>query len=217
MARQKKGAQPQDAAASSAPADAGAKRNGKTTGKAATTKATATAKKPAAKKGKGAGKNGGKRKRGEPRTKVATDKAAIALAERRKEALDYRRQGYTFAQIAEAMEISTTTAWSYVTEEIKAIPQEEADEVRKMELDRLDVMQQQLFPLLFEAPDSGIIDGILRIMDRRARYLGLYRDDSSPTDKVFKAMGERMAQMMKQDAPVLHIEAGTPVPANPVL
>ena len=49
---------------------------------------------------------------------------------------------------------------------------ESADELRKIELDRLDVMAAALWPKVKKG-DNAAIDRYLRLQDRRAKYLGL--------------------------------------------
>ena len=72
-------------------------------------------------------------------------KAEVLRVEPMNEALDYRRQGYTYRQISERLKCAPQTAHNYVRDGLAMIPVEAADDVRAMELDRLDFMQQQLF------------------------------------------------------------------------
>lgn len=104
-----------------------------------------------------------------------TSPAVVALQEKRAEALEYRKQGYSYPQIAAAMSIGVTTAFEYVDYAIKAITQEAAHEVLKMELERLNDFQAATFASAAEG-DIPSIDVNLRISDRRARLLGLYPD-----------------------------------------
>ena len=138
----------------------------------------------------------------------------IAQAEKRRDALEFRRQGYTYKQIAEEMGIHTSTAFGYVADSIRAITEEEAHGIRKLELDRLDYLQQALFTSFTAAPEKETIDGILRIMDRRARYLGLYKTEDD-TAMAIQQMGVSLAAMVAADKPILRPDG--PIPANPVM
>lgn len=110
-----------------------------------------------------------------------------------------RRQGFTYQQIADNMEISVSTAHRYVRDGIVGIPAENAEAVRTLELDRLDLMQQQCFALFI----------------RRARYLGLYQEQAGPVDTFVRDMSHRYAELMAADKPILRPDA--PVPANPIV
>jgi hypothetical protein len=69
-----------------------------------------------------------------------------------------------------------------VTKRIRDIPKEVADDLRTLELARLDDLQTILYNSVRMAvaaeapPPTGAIEQILRIMDRRAKYLGLYKE-----------------------------------------
>lgn len=45
-------------------------------------------------------------------------------------------------------------------------------------------MQQALISDFVESKDPGLIEGILRLMDRRAKYLGLCCDAGMPANSV---------------------------------
>lgn len=84
-----------------------------------------------------------------------------------------RTQGKNFEEIARVVGYSSPSgAYRAVMAGLKATLQEPADEVRIMELQRLDVMLEKQI----EAAERGIpqaVDRVLRIMERRAKYLGL--------------------------------------------
>jgi hypothetical protein len=134
-----------------------------------------------------------------------------------KAACEYRKQGYTFAEIAEAMGISTATAYRWVSEAIKEIPQEAAAEARSLILGRLDYFTSRAFEILVDVYDPGLVELVLKLDDRRARLLGLYQSNgvSSAVDRELSI--ERMKKLMELHRPILRIEAGTPIPANPIL
>jgi hypothetical protein len=164
------------------------------------------------------------------------DAAAIARAEHIATALELRRIGYTFREIATAMSgpkwdggygigrrVPVPTAFRWVRDAIQAIPEEVAQDLRTMELQRLDELQVVLYQnvklaVAAEAPPpTGAIEQILRIMDRRAKYLGLYIADDKHNAAVVAhgpgAMG--LLQSVDSYTPVLRPDG--PVPALPVL
>jgi len=200
MARKKKGSGSPDAGTP----DAGAAAMGPTN------EAIAEAKKRGKDKPKPTKKQGNRK--GTP--SKAARKAEIERAEKIKEALDYRRQGYTYSEIADAMECSAGTAWNWVREGIAAIPEEAADQLRRMELDRLDMMQSRLFDQFMEAPQTALVDTILKIMGTRARYLKLYVEDDG-AGNFLDNIAQRMKDAIVADKPVLRPDG--PLPAHPVL
>ena len=158
-------------------------------------------------------------KKRKKRQSAKQDAAAIKRAENMAAALDFRRQGYTYQQIADELKVVVSTAHKWVHDAIAAIPAEAAEDVRSMMIDRIDNLMTKCAEQLdqTEGVDQGLFDMILKLDERKARLLGVYNIGGSEADAVFRAMGDQMVKAMQADRPVLRIEAGTPVPANPVL
>ena len=96
----------------------------------------------------------------------------VERASRRGEALTLRRLGVSTAVIAQTMGVTPRTVQTWIKEAIQAITEEEAEEIRALELARLDAILVPQMRLALEG-DGRAADVVLRIMDRRARYLGL--------------------------------------------
>lgn len=99
----------------------------------------------------------------------------IEIETRRTQALDLRRQGYSYRAIAKALYVSLETAYSDVDTALKqatARNANSADDLRTLELQRLDEMLAAVYPLAIKGIGSNI-DRVLKIMERRARYLGI--------------------------------------------
>lgn len=96
----------------------------------------------------------------------------VTTARKRAEALEYRLKGAGYNQIAEWMKCSSESARRYVDSAIDHIPKEPAEKVIEMELNRLDVMLFALDAAVSNG-EQNAIQTALRIMERRARYLGL--------------------------------------------
>jgi DNA-binding CsgD family transcriptional regulator len=99
----------------------------------------------------------------------------VATAERRVRALELRRAGATYQSIADVLGISRQGAWKLVTDTVATWNEEAAEEaqvVRILELERLDRMQMGLWPRAVEG-DVRAVETVLKIMERRARYMGL--------------------------------------------
>lgn len=93
--------------------------------------------------------------------------------EREIRALDLRISGMNYRNIAQQLDISESGAYKAVIRALKRLNEqimERADEVRRMELDRLDKMLRGLWPAALKG-NQGAVDRVVKIMDRRARYI----------------------------------------------
>ncbi len=137
----------------------------------------------------------GRSSRGAPRS--------AEVARRRAQALELRRAGVTWQEIANRLGYRTASAACQDVrrgmEDIVRVP---AQQHIAEEVDRLDAMLQGLWP---SARKGGVqsIDRVLKIMDRRARYLGL--DNGLRSDSV-----EEARSMLGELSRALGVAAGTP-------
>ena len=99
--------------------------------------------------------------------------ATIRKQERQVQALELRRKGNTYLQIAKALGVVTTTACRLVHEALITTIQEPADAVRTLELQRLDFLTKKLETRISSGEDRAI-GTLLKVMDHRAKLLGLY-------------------------------------------
>ena len=95
------------------------------------------------------------------------------LVERRAEALRLRKQGYGYERIAGELGVDLRTAWDDVQKSLASIIREPAEDVLRLELERLDLMLEKALDKACALGDEKAIDAVLKIMARRARYLGL--------------------------------------------
>ena len=132
----------------------------------------------------------------------ATEVKATA-AEKRKLALDLRRAGWAFDDIAAEVGYSNKgTAYKAVKQAIAEITRESATELLELELARLDDLQSGAY----EAARSGdlfAIDRVLKIIDQRARFLGLYErkpeDGAADVRGAIAGLLATMADALKDD------------------
>lgn len=106
-----------------------------------------------------------------PRRITKTVKRAVK-ATRIQEALTMRLAGVSTRTIAARMGVHPSTVYAWVRDAIAAIPQEEADQLRVLELERLDAMFYAVW-MDARGGDTKAIDVALRIMTRRAHLLNL--------------------------------------------
>lgn len=140
------------------------------TGKPIPTDTPATERHPKARATKPPAKRAGKRGGGESKH---SERRIEAAEETQVKALEYRKMGLSYSQIAEKLGLgSPQTAWNAVESALKRTLQEPADDVRKMELARLDAMWIKPY-LAAQAGDTFAVGTCLNIMNRRARLLGL--------------------------------------------
>ena len=105
--------------------------------------------------------------------KNGISKARVKAAERHAEALELRKAGLTYKVIAEQLGYKAPVgAHKAVAAGLKATLQEPADAVRQLELSRLDRMLAAAWPKVLKG-DVKAGGYALRIMERRAVYLGL--------------------------------------------
>lgn len=112
-------------------------------------------------------------KRGRP----VTLKEKEAVRARRIEALELRTSGWSYPDIGGQLGVSMVTAWKYVQQELAYMDdkvREKTERLRTLEVTRLDRMLGLLEQPL-KSRDYyeryGAMDRVLKIMDRRAKYM----------------------------------------------
>ncbi len=98
---------------------------------------------------------------------------SVAADIRRAQALEFRAEGLGYAEIGARLGVATSTAHAYVVEALAEVRErlaDSADEVRLLELRRLDDMFAAHWPSRANVRNA---ETLLRIMERRARMLGL--------------------------------------------
>ena len=100
----------------------------------------------------------------------------IRTTEKTLRALELRKQGLNYTQIGEELGCNRSTACRYVLSELENLAdkcREEAVHVRDLELQRLDELYLIAYRAISDGNDLAGIDRCLRIMERRAKLLGL--------------------------------------------
>jgi hypothetical protein len=126
------------------------------------------------------------------------DTRAAGQAEQQRKALELRKAGATYDQIADQLGLANrSVAWKLVKTAIDEITREAAEEVLALELARLDSMLLGLWTKA-KAGDPAAVDRALRIMDRRASFLGL---DAPKRNEVSGASGGPMVFTFSESFP----------------
>ena len=102
-----------------------------------------------------------------------TSERRLAAVSRQRQALELRAAGHRYEEIASRLGYrGRNGAYKAVMAGIQRTLQEPAEVVRKMELHRLDQLWRAVWPKV-AAGELPAVDRALRIMERRAAYLGL--------------------------------------------
>lgn len=114
-----------------------------------------------------------------PKTKVVkksrqTAKRNVDAAHKQAQALKLRLEGRSLAEIAEAVGYANASgAWHAIQAGLSTTLSEPSQELRELELARLDVMWRHTLPKIKKGVASAVLAGI-HIVQQRARLLGLY-------------------------------------------
>ncbi len=113
------------------------------------------------------------------RNATSTNPKLIAVRELGAKALELRKEGHSFTAIAKTVGYNSASAAHYaVKSALDRITREPAEELISLELERLD----ELFKIQYlnaQAGDTAALNGCLKILERRARMLGLDADKGS--------------------------------------
>lgn len=133
----------------------------------------------------------------------------VQAVDRQRQALELRKLGCSYATIARRLNYAAACgAWQAVRRGMQTTLQEPADELRTLELERLDRMHEAIWPKAI-AGHLRSVDAVLSIMQRRARLLGL---DAPKRHRVaaeipLATFAEQAAAMAGLDAASLLAEA----------
>ncbi len=102
----------------------------------------------------------------------------LKATERRASVLEFRKQGKTVRAIAAALGVGVATVHRDLMAELRALnrqTRETADELRRLELERLDALLEKAWALLDNATVSfpALMTGIIKLSERRSKLLGL--------------------------------------------
>lgn len=102
--------------------------------------------------------------------------------ERETQAFELRKAGYSYSKIAECLpphpngkSVTSQAVAKMITRvlaRLAKLTEQNVDDVRRIELERLDVMLKGLWSKA-EGGDESAVDRILKIMQRRAEMLGI--------------------------------------------
>jgi predicted transcriptional regulator len=104
--------------------------------------------------------------------KLRASARSLATVEKHNTWIELRRQGYLETQIAARFGVSQQAVSKALLKYLRNLPQESADELRRIEAERLDALYVALAPGIAEG-DPRCIEVAVRISERRSKLLGL--------------------------------------------
>lgn len=146
------------------------------------------------------------------RSGVKASEKALESFERQVQAVELRKSGLGFQEIADRLGYASVSgAHKAVMSALRKTLQEPTDELRRLELERLDTMLHSLWPAIVakNAYTPRTVEVALKVMDRRAALLGLdapkqVEDHRTVTVTI---MAEQLAQETGLDAAEIVAEA----------
>lgn len=132
----------------------------------------------------------------------------IHITEKERAALELRKGGMTFDRIADELGYADRSgAWKAVNAAMNATIQEPADELRRLEVERLDALLLAMWGQALGG-STWHVDRCLSIMDRRAKLLGL----DAPTRRIVDVITrDAFSQAMEElEAEIADLEAADP-------
>jgi AraC-like DNA-binding protein len=118
-----------------------------------------------------------------------------------------RLSGHSYDEIAQYLGLSKRRVQRIVERELSRAFREPTELLLQMELDRLDALQRAYWDAAITG-DGEAADRVLRIMDRRARYLGLDRQDTVQED-----LGKAVLKLVTR---LQELANGETAPAQPL-
>jgi hypothetical protein len=134
-----------------------------------------------------------------------TSPRRVALRKNQTVALELRRNGYSFDEIAVRMKRPRATVHRWITDALEEMVQEPAQAVLKLELQRLDAYLAAYHANAIEG-DIPATEIALKIIEKRCRLLGLFPKEGQHSPALAMKLGST------DDAPRIEIEFVLPDP-----
>lgn len=145
----------------------------------------------------------------------------IARAERDAKAVELRRAGMSWDAIARTLGFSDSGhAHRAFRQFMVNYPKEDVEELRQLELDRLDAMQHAIWPRVLDSEDSNqhwAMDRALKIQDQRSRLMGLNKPVRQEVTVLTESTVDTAIAALKEQLAAQALAAGVELPALPAI
>lgn len=132
----------------------------------------------------------------------------VDTAFRRREALAMRQRGKSFQEIADELGYSSRgAASSDISKMIKELPQENAHNLRKIEVERMDQLLDAMWDKAMKG-DGWAVDRCLKIMERRAKLLGLDAPIVTKVEMVTEDVIDKQIRELERQQQLLGLPVG---------
>lgn len=148
-------------------------------------------------------KTGTKKPKTRPRNVQAVD--------RRRRAMEMRLAGASLQAIADALGMSVSSVHETIQVGLRESLQPASDELREMELQRLDVLWKSLQKGV-KAGEADSVRAAVRVMEQRARLLGLYSSSRGDTPPPAGAAGSPLSLVV--DTMLVNVNAPPAAPTG---
>ena len=131
------------------------------------------------------------------------DSTEIELAGRRiRDAYARRREGASWQEVAEEFGYASATSAQvsvsrYVQATAYRFDQAERESMLRMELDRLDALQQAVWAAAMTG-DTKAVEAVLKVQDRRHRLLGFNRPEEKISNQTLIVPADRFVETLKE-------------------
>jgi len=120
-----------------------------------------------------------------------TSENRLTAVERQRRALELRISGATYVEIADALGYGgPSSAHKAVKTALRKTLQEPADDLREIEVARMDVMLQSLWPKVL-AGSARSVEVAIKVLERRAKLLGLDAPLKFSVEQIIAETAER--------------------------
>jgi predicted DNA binding protein len=149
-----------------------------------------------------------------PRGRSPTSRQNSVSREREREAFELRKAGGSLQQIGDKIGVSkqaVSQMLKRVLADLVSATMEDAEDVRHMEVERLDALLLGLWQKA-RAGNEGAVDRVLRIMQRRSELLGLdapRRTTTEITGDAGKPLTIRAVELTDDQLAAIAAQAGT--------
>lgn len=107
----------------------------------------------------------------------------LAVAERRNAALAMRIDGATYNQIATKLGYANRSgSYKAVADALRDVPRENAEQYKRLQIDRLERVLRSQFERLDDTGDPGAANAVLKVIEALDRYYGFERESMATSN-----------------------------------